>query len=57
MDESLPKVEGAANPEKLAGSKRPEDDAAGHSYAFELAGVDERVGTKSKDQQKMITRQ
>ena len=51
-DESLPKVEGAANPEKLAGNKHHEDDAEGHSHGSEPARVDERVGTKSKDQQK-----
>jgi len=51
-DESLPKVEGAPNPEKLAGNKHHEEEAEGHSDGLELAVVDERVGTKSKKQPK-----
>ena len=51
-DESLPKVEGTANPENLAGIEHHEDDVYGHFTACKLVGVDEREDTKSKDQQK-----
>src|SRR6266446_6630477 len=49
-DESLPKVEGVPNPEKLAGNKHYEDDAEGHPRGSELAEIDERVDTRSKNQ-------
>ena len=54
-DESPPKVEGAANPEKLAGNKHYEDDAEGHPSGSELAEVDERVDTKAKINKRTIT--
>ena len=51
-NESLPKVEGEANPEKLAGDKHHEEEAENHSDGWELPVVDDRVGTKSKDRQR-----
>ena len=50
-NESLTKIKGAANPENLAGNKDQEEEAENHSDGWELAVVDKRVGTKSKDQQ------
>ena len=50
-DESLTKVEDAANPEKLAGNKHHEDGGKEQGIeAPKLAGVYEQEGTKRKDQ-------
>ena len=51
-DESLPKVEDAANPEKLAGNKHHEDGEEEQGFeAPQIARVYEQESGKSKDQQ------
>ena len=49
-DESLTEVENATNPEELTSNKYHDNDSQGHSDEYELVGVDERIGTKSKAQ-------